>query len=117
MIKKATLNWSIEPAEIKIKKLKLNFVKRILENEFTNRIFKSVKTESGLTNTFVKEAYELINIDVGNEITNADVKKATKNLTMREKAECENGICDSIRICLEKMEEREDMLHMLIKAF
>ena len=35
---------SIEPAEIKIKKLKLNFVKRVLENEFTNRIFRSIKT-------------------------------------------------------------------------
>ena len=64
----------------------MNFVKRILENEFTNRIFRSIKTESGLANTFVKEAYELINIDFENEITNADVKRAMKNLTIREKA-------------------------------
>ena len=73
----------IQPVEIKIKKLKINFVKRILENQFTKGIFKGIKTESGLANTFVKEVYELLNIDLENEITNADIKKAEKSLTNR----------------------------------
>ena len=44
---------NIEPVEIKIKKLKINFVKRILENEFTKRIFKSVETQNNIFVSFV----------------------------------------------------------------
>ena len=107
---------SIEPVEIKLKMLKLKFVKRILANEFTKKIFLSNK-HNDENNNFVKEACLSLNISIKDEIEASYFKREIKNLEKKKIEESGNGICDSIKLCLSDLPRNQDLLKLLVRAF
>ena len=100
----------IEPVARKYKIMRLNFMKRLLGNEYTFKIVKTIERENE-NNKYVKETKEYI----GGEIEWDKIKEIIKREKLKNEEESKNGISDSIRTCLRINNEK--LIKLLIKSY
>ncbi|RNA25544.1 hypothetical protein BpHYR1_017024 [Brachionus plicatilis] len=100
---------NIEPVDSKIQKLKLNSGKRIIENDYTEKVFRKIELKVNDESAFIKELREILGssdqITKENQIKKEDSEKSKK------------GICDSIKYFLQNLKERKEELKLLVKAY
>ncbi|RNA43154.1 hypothetical protein BpHYR1_004066 [Brachionus plicatilis] len=102
---------NIEPVISKIKKLKLNFASRIIGNECT----RTKETDRNNGNKLVQELREILG---SNEfITQEILIKKVKKIKEEDEIISKNGICETIKFCLENMDERKEQLKLIVKAY
>jgi sporulation protein YlmC with PRC-barrel domain len=105
---------NIEPVEFKFNKLKINFFRRLLTNEYTHKIATSIR---GIESKLNNEVVEITGKQIG-EVRDEDLVIRVKEIVRMIQREKKNGIAQSIKTCLSHESERNTiLLKLLIKAF
>ncbi|CAF0722127.1 unnamed protein product [Brachionus calyciflorus] len=96
---------NIEPVCSKIKKIKLNFAARIIGNEYTEKIFRIKEDNVKSSSKFVQEIRETL---CSNEIiTQEKLLEKVSQIKDEDETNSRNGICESLKFCLENIEEEK----------
>ena len=106
----------VEPVEIKLKNNKINFAKRLLENEYTANLFNTLREKQASSNKLIKETYGILGINLQHPITREIIKKGIKTLETKQKNQ-KNGCCDSIQQYIDDTSESSlNMIKLLVKV-
>ena len=113
----------IEPVEMKIRKIKMNFAKRLLENKYTKRLVQSIENkqlnDNKFSNKYINEVKQVLKTQDKLEIEK--IKTAINEIDEEKKNLAKNGVSDSIRTCFKMINENyhngKNLLNLLIKAF
>ncbi|RNA14621.1 hypothetical protein BpHYR1_047377 [Brachionus plicatilis] len=113
----------VEPVDLKIKKIKTKFARRLLENGYTHELLQSIENnerdKNKFKNKFLNEMKEILKNQEKLEIEK--IKRVIKETEEEKKIMAKNGISDSIKTCFAMINSNDQngktLLNLLIKAF
>ncbi|RNA10069.1 RNA-directed DNA polymerase from mobile element jockey-like [Brachionus plicatilis] len=81
----------------------------------TNLFFSNKELKVNDESAFIKELREILGSS--DQITKENLIKKERELKKEDFEKSKNGICDSIKYCLQNLKERKEELKLLVKAY